>query len=116
MRERFCMCEVPLIALIFLLSRCGLADAISHKQIFIKLDAAAMLRSEGATLRGRTIELHVVVCDETPSSSSTGLRGSWKIFQAMPIVLFRSCCAICASAWPRIWSYSLPLFLPLPAR
>jgi hypothetical protein len=27
------MCEVPLNALIFLLSRCGLADAISRKQI-----------------------------------------------------------------------------------
>jgi hypothetical protein len=48
MRERFCVCEVPLTAPIFLPSRCGLADAISHKQIFIKLDAAAMLRSDGA--------------------------------------------------------------------
>jgi hypothetical protein len=48
MRERFRMCEVPFIALIFLLSCCGLADAISHKQIFIKLDAAAMLRSNVA--------------------------------------------------------------------
>jgi hypothetical protein len=33
--------------LIFLPSRCGLVDAISHKQIFIELDASAMLRSDG---------------------------------------------------------------------
>jgi hypothetical protein len=51
MRERFCTSEVPLRVSIILLSRCGLADAISHKQIFIKLDAAAMLRGEGRTLR-----------------------------------------------------------------
>jgi hypothetical protein len=45
MRERFRMCEVPLTAPIFLPSRCSRADAISHKQIFIKLDAAARWRS-----------------------------------------------------------------------
>jgi hypothetical protein len=33
---------------IFLPSRCGLVDAISHKQIFIKGDAAALLRGNGA--------------------------------------------------------------------
>jgi hypothetical protein len=32
---------------IIVLSRLGLADAISHKQICIELDAAAMLRSDG---------------------------------------------------------------------
>jgi hypothetical protein len=55
MRERFCTCEVPLTAPIFLPSCCGLADAISHKQIFIELDVAAMLRSDGVALRSRTI-------------------------------------------------------------
>jgi len=51
MRERFRMCEVPLAASIFLPSCCGLADAIPLKQIVFKLDAAAMLRSDGATSR-----------------------------------------------------------------
>jgi hypothetical protein len=47
MWERFRTCEVPIAVSIFLPSRCGLVDAISHKQIFIKFDAAAMLRSDG---------------------------------------------------------------------
>ncbi|MGQ0683562.1 hypothetical protein [Bradyrhizobium sp.] len=46
---------------IFLPSRCGLADAISHKQIFDKPDAAAMLRGNGAVPLGGTASLHIVV-------------------------------------------------------
>src|ERR1044072_3119328 len=107
MGERFRMCEVPLNALIFLPSRCGLADAISLEQIFIKFDAAAMLRGHGAASRSRTIGLHVVVRGKTSLSPSTGLQTSWKVFQDMRIVRSRLCCAIFASACSRIWSYSL---------
>jgi hypothetical protein len=47
MRERFRVCEVPLAAPIFLPSRRRLADAICCKQIFIKIDAAGLLRRDG---------------------------------------------------------------------
>jgi len=48
MRERLRICEVPIAAPIFLPSRCGLSDAICCKQIFINVDAAGMLRGDGA--------------------------------------------------------------------
>jgi hypothetical protein len=61
MRERFRTCEVPLTVPIILPSRCGLADAMSHKQIFIELDAAARLRSDARALRGRVTVIHIIV-------------------------------------------------------
>ena len=74
-----------------------LADAISPKQIFIKLDAAAILRGDGAALRNQTTDLHVVVRGKTSSSPSTGLQRQWTISQDMRTGRSRSCCAISAS-------------------
>src|SRR4030095_8147185 len=55
-------------------SRCGLADAISHKQFLIKRYSAAMLRNNGASPRRRTAGLHIVVRQEN-FSFVTGLQG-----------------------------------------
>jgi hypothetical protein len=44
----------------FLLSHCGLADAISREQIF---DAAKLLRSDGRPARTQIAVLHVIVCE-----------------------------------------------------
>jgi hypothetical protein len=84
-------------ASIFLPSCCGLADAISPKQIFIKLDAAAILRGDGAASRNQATDLHVVVRGKTSSSPSTGLQRQWTISQDMRTGRSRSCCAISAS-------------------
>jgi hypothetical protein len=61
MRERFCTCEVPLTVPIILLSRCGLAHAISHNQFSSNSMFAAVLRSIGATMRNRAGAVHIVV-------------------------------------------------------